>query len=168
MESANKDPSLPHALGSCWQGVHGGQFRLLLDKRIGDAVTFAVHGGGSLFGVSAIKLVAIGDQLSTFEFGHAQAAPAFGRADQSGIHQLEHSALAECMQDHLDASPLLTGHGNERHLQQPSQPAVPAKVDDKVKAFPGRSDRGRRPHLQIAKKLCTELVGGGFFWRERP
>jgi hypothetical protein len=25
--------------------------------------------GGSLFGVSAIKLVAIGDQLSTFEFG---------------------------------------------------------------------------------------------------
>jgi hypothetical protein len=115
MESANKDPSLPHALGSCWQGVHGGQFRLLLDKRIGDAVTFAVHGGGSLFGVSAIKLVAIGDQLSTFEFGHAQAAPAFGRADQSGIHQLEH----------LDASPLLTGHGNEPHLQQPSQPAVP-------------------------------------------
>jgi hypothetical protein len=49
------------------------------------------------------------------------------------------------MQDHLDASPLLTGHGNERHLQQPSQPAVPAKVDDKVKAFTGRSDRGRRP-----------------------
>jgi hypothetical protein len=104
MESANKDPSLPHALGSCWQGVHGGQFRL--------AVTFAVHGEGSLFGVSAIKFVA---QLSTFEFGHAQAAPAFGRADQSGIHQLEH----------LDASPLLTGHGNEPHLQQPSQPAVP-------------------------------------------
>jgi hypothetical protein len=62
-ESANKDPSLPHALGSCWQGV----FRPLLDKRIGDAVTFAVHGGGRLFGVSAIKLVAIGDQLSTFE-----------------------------------------------------------------------------------------------------
>jgi transcriptional regulator with XRE-family HTH domain len=48
-------------------------FRLLLD--------------GSLFGVSAIKLVSIGDQLSTFEFGHAQAAPAFGRAGQSGIHQ---------------------------------------------------------------------------------
>jgi hypothetical protein len=77
-KSANKDPSLPHALGSCWQGVHGGQFRLLLDKRIGDAVTFAVHGGGSLFGVSAIKLVAIGDQLSTFEFGHAQARGVVG------------------------------------------------------------------------------------------
>jgi hypothetical protein len=179
MESANKDPSLPHALGSCWQGVHGGQFRLLLDKRIGDAVTFAVHGGGSLFGVSAIKRVAIGDQLSTFELGHAQAAPAFGRADQSGIHKLEHSALAECMQDYLDASPLLTGHGNERHLQQPSQPAVPAKVDDKVRRlFPAGPIEDDWPYLRVDTITClgaylnreeiAPSLSGDFFGESAP
>jgi hypothetical protein len=34
--------------------------------------------------VSAVELVANSDQLSAFEFGHAQAAPAFSRADQCG------------------------------------------------------------------------------------
>ena len=63
----------------------------------------------------AIELVTNSDQLAAFEFGRAQAAPAFGRADQCGIHELEHSALAERMRDRLVRSPFLTkqplGHG---------------------------------------------------------
>jgi len=57
--------------------------------------------------VSAVEFVTNGDQLSALEFGHAQAAPAFSRSDQSGVHQLEHGALAECVGDDLGASPLL-------------------------------------------------------------
>jgi len=59
--------------------------------------------------VRAIELVTNSDQLAAFEFGHAQAAPAFGRADQCDIHELEHSALAKRMRNHLGgASPFLT------------------------------------------------------------
>jgi hypothetical protein len=64
--------------------------------------------------VSAIELVADRGQLSAFEFRHAQTTPAFGRADQCGIPQLEHSALAERMRDHLGAAPLFT----EQPLEQ--------------------------------------------------
>jgi hypothetical protein len=71
-----------------------------------------------------------------------RAAPAFGRADQSGIHQLEHSALAECMQDpwmrrHSSPAMGMSGISNSQVSR------LCPKVDDKVKAFPGRSDRGR-------------------------
>src|SRR5262249_60779801 len=64
--------------------------------------------GCSSFDVRAIELVTNSNQLAAFEFGHAQAAPAFGRADQCGIHELEHRAHAERMRDHLGASPFLT------------------------------------------------------------
>lgn len=57
--------------------------------------------------MSAIKL-ANSDQLAAFKFGHAQAAPALGGADQCGIHQLEHRALAESVWDDLGAPPFLT------------------------------------------------------------
>jgi hypothetical protein len=64
--------------------------------------------------VSAIELIANSGQLSAFEFGHTQTAPAFGCSDQSGIHQLEHGALAESVRDDLGASPLLA----EQPLEQ--------------------------------------------------
>jgi hypothetical protein len=38
--------------------------------------------------VSAIKLLADGRQLTLFELGRAQAAPAVGRADQRRISQM--------------------------------------------------------------------------------
>jgi hypothetical protein len=38
--------------------------------------------------VSAIKFLADGRQLTLFELGHAQAAPAVGRADQRRISQM--------------------------------------------------------------------------------
>jgi hypothetical protein len=49
-------------------------------QRRGDS---GVHDGRGSLGVSAVELVADRSQLAAFEFGHAQAAPAFGRADQS-------------------------------------------------------------------------------------
>jgi hypothetical protein len=64
--------------------------------------------------VSAIEFVANSGQLPSFEFAHAQAASAFGRADQCGIHQLEHGALAEGMRNHFGTSPLLA----EQPLEQ--------------------------------------------------
>ena len=64
--------------------------------------------------MSAVELVTNGDQLAALEFGHAQAAPAFSRSDQSGVHQLEHGALAECVGDDLGASPLLAEYPLEQ------------------------------------------------------
>jgi hypothetical protein len=54
--------------------------------------------------VSAIELAADRGQLAAFEFGHAQATPAFGRADQRSVHQFEYGAFAEGMRDDLGAS----------------------------------------------------------------
>jgi hypothetical protein len=64
--------------------------------------------------VSTLELVTNGDQLSALEFGYAQAAPAFSRSDQGGIHQLEYGALAKSVRDDLGASPFLT----EQPLEQ--------------------------------------------------
>src|SRR5439155_14022702 len=66
--------------------------------------------------MSTIELVANSGQLSAFEFGHTQTTPAFGCSDQSGIHQLEHGALAESVWDDLGASPLLAERRRGRSL----------------------------------------------------
>ena len=58
--------------------------------------------------MSAIELAADRGQLAAFEFGHAQATPAFGRADQRSVHQFEYGAFAEGMRDDLGAPSLLT------------------------------------------------------------
>jgi len=176
MESANKDlRHFPTPLGSCWQGVHGGQFRLLLDKRIGDAVTFAVHGGGSLFGVSAIKLVAIGDQLSTFEFGHAQAAPAFGRriraayissstARSPNAHRItwmrRHSSPAMVMSgiSNSQVSRLCPRKSTVRGFSRPVRSRTTSRICGSTHYVPRRVLKSRR----------TELVGGDFLERAPP
>ena len=64
--------------------------------------------------MSAIELVADGSQLATFEFGHAQAAPALGPSDERGIHQLEHGTLVQGMRDDFGAPPFLA----EQSLEQ--------------------------------------------------
>src|SRR5258707_14412493 len=46
-------------------------------------------------------------ELTLFELGEADAAPAFGGADQRRVHQLQDGALAKSMGDHLGAPPLL-------------------------------------------------------------
>jgi hypothetical protein len=142
-ESANKDliSSLPHALGSCWQGVHGGQFRLLLDKRIGDAVTFAVHGGGSLFGVSAIKLVASCRRSNSVMRKPRQRSAARIRAAyiSSSTAHSPNACRITWMRRHSSPATAMSGISNSQVSR------LCPKVDDKVKAFPGRSDRGRRP-----------------------
>src|SRR5258707_15126990 len=47
-------------------------------------------------------------ELTLFELGEADAAPAFGGADQPRVHQLQDRALAKSMGDHLGPPPLLT------------------------------------------------------------
>src|SRR5438093_1187541 len=86
------------------QRMHPAKFPANLELHRGDV---CVHDGGGSFGMSTIELVANSGQLSAFEFGHTQTTPAFGCSDQSGIHQLEHGALAESVWDDLGASPLL-------------------------------------------------------------
>jgi hypothetical protein len=46
--------------------------------------------------------------------GHAKAAPALGRADQSGVYQLEHGALAERMWNDFAAPALFAKQPLER------------------------------------------------------
>jgi hypothetical protein len=57
--------------------------------------------------VRAVKLVADDIELALFEFGHADAAPAFGGPDQGGIHQLQDGTLAEGTRDDLGAPSFL-------------------------------------------------------------
>src|SRR5262249_44993781 len=49
----------------------------------------------------AIELAADRGQLAAFEFDHAQATPAFSRADQRSIHQFGYGAFIEGMRDDL-------------------------------------------------------------------
>jgi hypothetical protein len=58
--------------------------------------------------VSAIEFGADGLQLASLELGHSDIAPALGRTDQRGVHQLQDRALAERMRDDLGAPALFT------------------------------------------------------------
>ncbi len=58
--------------------------------------------------MGAVELVADGIELTLLELGYPDAAPALGGTDQSGIHQLQNSTLAEGMRNDLGAPPFLT------------------------------------------------------------
>ena len=102
--------------------------------------------------MSTIELVANSGQLSAFEFGHTQTTPAFGCSDQSGIHQLEHGALAESVWDDLGASPLLA----EQPLEQ-------------VGRADGTPVREREAEKSAAEAEAMELISyGGVIGRSSP
>src|SRR6516162_8664372 len=86
--------------------------------RLGRGVWQCITGGEVL-----VDLLTDCLELALFELGDADAAPAFGGADQCRIDQLQDGALAEGMRDHLGAPPLLA----KQPLQQvggANRPAV--------------------------------------------
>src|SRR6266851_953358 len=63
-----------------------GQVRLLLDRRVGDAVTVARVAGAVRSAWGAVEFVADRFQLSLFERGDADSLPTLGGADERGVH----------------------------------------------------------------------------------
>ena len=55
-------------------------------------------------GEIVVDFVAYCRQLAALELGNADAAPSFGGANERGVDQLQDSALAKGMRDHLGAS----------------------------------------------------------------
>src|SRR6516165_1325477 len=68
--------------------------------RLGRGVWQCITGGEVL-----VDLLTDCLELALFELGDADAAPAFGGADQCRIDQLQDGALAEGMRDHFGAPP---------------------------------------------------------------
>ena len=60
------------------------------------------HGGPHALGVGVIELLADRAQLTRLGLTDGEAAPPVGRADDGGVHQLQHRPLPEGM----DAAPL--------------------------------------------------------------
>jgi hypothetical protein len=58
--------------------------------------------------MSVVELVANGIELTLLELGYPDATPALAGTDQSGIHQLQNSTLAEGMRNDLGAPAFLT------------------------------------------------------------
>ena len=64
-------------------------------------------GGRDAFSVSAAELVTNRPELAPFEFTDGDPAPPLGGADDGGIHQLQHRALAERVRNDLRPAALL-------------------------------------------------------------
>ena len=77
--------------------------------------------------MSPVEFLANRAELSLLELADRQAAPAVGRADDRGVHELQHRALAERVRDDLRAPALLEEEtleeipGNAYEISQPIQ-----------------------------------------------
>jgi hypothetical protein len=85
-------------------------------------------------------------QLTHFELGHPDAAPALGGAEERGEHELEHSALREGVRDHLGSSPLLAEQPLEK-IRRRNRPRV--------------CERDRRRATQVSKSSSKHATADG-------
>src|SRR4029450_52709 len=65
------------------------------------------HGGPHALGVSTVELLADRPQLTLLELTDGEPAPPVGRADDGGVHELQHRPLPEGMREDLRPASLL-------------------------------------------------------------
>ena len=111
------------------------------------------HGGPRALGVSTVELLADRPQLTLLELTDGEPAPPVGRADDGGVHQLQHRPLPEGVRDDLRATALL----QEEPLEQVGRADHPPMAEREAQVGDAR--------LEVVAKAVHDggklaLVGG--------